>query len=266
MRVDDDGLVVSELAAADVDAVVVTPAHQYPTGVVMSPERRSALISWARDRRALIVEDDYDAEYRYDRDPVASLQGLAPDHVAFVGTTSKTLAPALRLGWIVPPASLLDDVENQFLATGVTPPTLDQVAMASFIADAGLDRHLRAMRRHYRAKRDTLIQALMRHLPDVRVGGAAAGLHLVAWLPEAATNMAQPSGPAVPGSGFTSCTRIARRGHRGRQHCCWATPYPPRPRSGQEHGCLPKLWAQSNWPHLKRADWTLPAGQSSLRM
>jgi GntR family transcriptional regulator / MocR family aminotransferase len=184
VRVDDHGLVVSELAAADVDAVVVTPAHQYPTGVVMSPERRSALISWARDRRALIVEDDYDAEYRYDRDPVASLQGLAPDHVAFVGTTSKTLAPALRLGWIVPPASLLDDVENQFLATGVTPPTLDQVAMASFIADAALDRHLRVMRRHYRAKRDTLIQALMRHLPGVKVGGAAAGLHLVAWLPE----------------------------------------------------------------------------------
>ena len=97
MRVDAGGLVVSELAAADVDAVVLTPAHHYPTGVVMTAERRGALIAWARQRRALIVEDDYDVEYRFGRDPVASLQGLAPDLVAFVGTTSKTLAPALRL-------------------------------------------------------------------------------------------------------------------------------------------------------------------------
>jgi len=184
VRVDGDGLIVSELAASDADAVVLTPAHQYPTGVVMTPERRSALIAWARDRSALIVEDDYDAEYRYDRDPVASLQGLAPDRVAFVGTTSKTLAPALRLGWIVPPADMLLDVEREFLVSGVTPPTLEQVAMASFIADAALDRHLRMMRRRYRAKRDLLIEALGRHLPDVRIGGAAAGLHLLAWLPD----------------------------------------------------------------------------------
>ena len=182
--VDDRGLVVSGLAAADADAVVVTPAHQYPTGVVMAPDRRAELIAWARERGALIVEDDYDAEYRYDRDPVASLQGLAPDCVAFIGTVSKSLAPALRLGWIVPPVELLDEVENEFLATGVTPPTLDQIALASFIADAALDRHLRAMRRRYRAKRDVLIDALSRDLPAVRVGGAAAGLHLIAWLPE----------------------------------------------------------------------------------
>jgi GntR family transcriptional regulator / MocR family aminotransferase len=137
VRVDGDGLIVSELAASDVEAVVLTPAHQYPTGAVMTPERRKALIAWARARGALIVEDDYDAEYRYDRDPVASLQGLSPDHVAFVGTTSKTLTPALRLGWIVAPADLLGELETEFLVTGVTPPTLDQIAMASFIADAG---------------------------------------------------------------------------------------------------------------------------------
>jgi GntR family transcriptional regulator/MocR family aminotransferase len=183
IRVDECGLIVSELAASDAGAVVLTPAHQYPTGVVMTPERRAALVAWARDRGALIVEDDYDAEYRYDRDPVASLQGLAPDRVAYVGTTSKTLAPALRLGWMVPPDELLDEVEAQFLLTGITPATVDQVAMASFIADAGLDRHLRLMRRRYRAKRDMMIEALSRHLPDVRVGGAAAGLHLIAWLP-----------------------------------------------------------------------------------
>ncbi|MDX6333858.1 MAG: GntR family transcriptional regulator / MocR family aminotransferase [Streptosporangiaceae bacterium] len=184
VRVDADGLVVSELAAADVDAVVMTPAHQYPTGVVMTAERRSALITWARERRALIVEDDYDVEYRFGREPVASLQGLAPDLVAFVGTTSKTLAPALRLAWMVPPSHLIDDVENMLLVTGVTPPTLDQMAMASFIEDAALERHLRSMRRRYRAKRDVLVGALGTHLPGVRISGAAAGLHLLAWLPD----------------------------------------------------------------------------------
>jgi GntR family transcriptional regulator / MocR family aminotransferase len=178
--------VITELAAADVDAVVMTPAHHYPTGVVMTAERRGALIAWARGRGALIVEDDYDVEYRFGRDPVASLQGLAPDLVAFVGTTSKTLAPALRLAWVVPPSRLIDDVENVLLVTGVTPPTIDQVAMASFIEDAGLERHLRSMRRRYRAKRDLLVAELGRHLPEVRVSGTAAGLHVLAWLPDGA--------------------------------------------------------------------------------
>ncbi len=184
VRVDADGMVVSELAAANVDAVVMTPAHQYPTGVVMTAERRSALIRWAREQRALIVEDDYDVEYRFGREPVASLQGLAPDLVAFVGTTSKTLAPALRLAWVVPPSHLIDNVEDALLVTGVTPPTLDQIAMASFIENAALERHLRSMRRRYRVKREILIDALGKHLPAVRIGGAAAGLHLIAWLPD----------------------------------------------------------------------------------
>ena len=184
VRVDADGLVVSDLAAADVDAVVMTPAHQYPTGVVMTAQRRAALITWARERRALIVEDDYDVEYRFGREPVASLQGLAPDLVAFVATTSKTLAPALRLAWIVPPSHLIDDVENVLLVTGVTPPTFDQIAMASFIEDAALERHLRSTRRRYRAKREVLIDALGKHIPAARVSGTAAGLHLLAWLPD----------------------------------------------------------------------------------
>src|SRR5690349_15109454 len=174
IRVDADGMVVSELAAADVDAVVMTPAHHYPTGVVMTAERRGALIAWARDRGALIVEDDYDVEYRFGRDPVASLQGLAPDLVAFVGTTSKTLAPALRLAWLVPPSHLIDDVEDLLLVTGVTPPTLDQVAMASFIEEAALERHLRAMRRNYRAKRNVLVGALAEHVPEIRISGGTA--------------------------------------------------------------------------------------------
>jgi len=150
----------------------------------MTAERRGALLAWARQRQALIVEDDYDVEYRYGREPVASLQGLAPDRVAFIGTTSKILAPAMRLAWMVPPAHLIDDVERELQITGAIPPTLDQIAMASFIQEAALERHLRSMRRHYRAKRQMLLDALAQYIPDVRVGGNAAGLHLLAWLPE----------------------------------------------------------------------------------
>ena len=217
VRVDADGLVVSELIAAEVDAVVMTPAHHYPTGVVMTATRRAALIRWARERQALIVEDDYDVEYRFDREPVASLQGLAPDLVAFVGTTSKTLAPALRIAWIVPPSHLIDDVENVLLVTGVNPPTLDQIAMASFIEDAALERHLRSMRRRYRAKRDVLIDALRQHLPEVRVSGTAAGLHLLARLPDGADEHATAMAARRSGVGL----------HELHRHCTTHAPSPP---------------------------------------
>ena len=181
--VDDDGLRVTELAAREVDAVMVTPAHQYPIGAVLSAERRADLVTWAQRRGATILEDDYDAEYRYDHDPMAALQGLAPRHVAFVGTVSKTLAPALRTGWIVVPPHLLAEVEQEFRVSAAMPPTLDQVALASLIEDGALDRHLRAMRRRYRVKRELLIETVARHA-DVRVSGAAAGLHVTAWLPD----------------------------------------------------------------------------------
>jgi GntR family transcriptional regulator/MocR family aminotransferase len=184
VRVDDDGLVVSDLADVDVDAVMVTAAHQYPTGVVLAPQRREALIAWARQRHAVIIEDDYDAEYRYDHDPLAALQGLAPERVAYVGTVSKTLAPALRIGWIVPPPPLLREVEQEFRVSAARPPTVDQVALAALIEEGGLDRHLRAMRRRYRSKRELLINTLAEHAPELRVSGAAAGLHVIAWLPE----------------------------------------------------------------------------------
>jgi GntR family transcriptional regulator/MocR family aminotransferase len=215
--VDADGLVVSELAATGVVGVVITPAHQYPTGVVMTAERRSALLAWAHQRQALIVEDDYDVEYRFGRDPVASLQGLAPDRVVFVGTTSKTLAPALRLAWMVPPARLIDEVEDVLRITGVTPPTLDQLALAAFISDAALERHLRAMRRRYRAKRDVLVDALHTYLPEARVRGTAAGLHLLAELPAGADERAiglraREAGVAV---------------HEVHRHCTTQAPFPP---------------------------------------
>jgi GntR family transcriptional regulator/MocR family aminotransferase len=217
VRVDADGLVVSELAAADVDAVVITPAHQYPTGVVMTAERRSALVAWAHERQALIIEDDYDVEYRFGREPIASLQGLAPDRVAFVGTTSKTLAPALRLAWMVPPPGLIDEVESVMLVTGVTPPTLDQLAMASFIGDAGLERHLRSMRRRYRAKRDVLVGALRTYLPGVRVAGTAAGLHVLAQLPDRADERATALRARSAGVGV----------HELHRHCTVRAPAPP---------------------------------------
>jgi GntR family transcriptional regulator / MocR family aminotransferase len=216
VRVDQDGLVVSDLAAADVDAVVVTPAHQYPTGVVMSAERRRALVTWARERGALIVEDDYDAEYRFDRDPVSALQGLAPDRVAFVGTTSKTLAPALRLGWVVPPASLVDDVERELLVTGVTAPTVEQLALASFISDSGLERHLRRMRTRYAAKRELLIESLERWLPETELSGISAGLHVLVWLP-----------PGVDEAGTAARAREAGVGvHELHRHCTTVAPLP----------------------------------------
>jgi GntR family transcriptional regulator / MocR family aminotransferase len=217
VRVDADGLVVSELIAADVDAVVMTPAHHYPTGVIMTAERRAALIAWARERQVLIVEDDYDVEYRFGREPVASLQGLAPDLVAFVGTTSKTLAPALRLAWVVPPSRLIDEVENVLLVSGVTPPTLDQIAMASFIEDAALERHLRSMRRRYRAKRDVLIDALGTHLPEVGISGTAAGLHLLARLPDGADEHATAMQARNSGVGL----------HELHRHCTTHAPSPP---------------------------------------
>ncbi|MDQ5833933.1 MAG: PLP-dependent aminotransferase family protein [Actinomycetota bacterium] len=181
--VDAGGLVVSELERADVDAVVVTPAHQYPTGVVLSPERRGALIDWARRRRALIVEDDYDAEYRYDREPVAALQGLAPDLVVHTGTASKTLAPALRLAWLMVPDHLIDDVTAQHQLTMAMPSVIEQGALAVMLERGELERHLRQMRRRYRPRRDALAEALAGELPEAHVGGASAGLHLVAWLP-----------------------------------------------------------------------------------
>jgi GntR family transcriptional regulator / MocR family aminotransferase len=190
VRVDADGLVVSELARARVDAVVLTPAHQYPTGIVLSPERRTELVEWARRHDAVIVEDDYDAEYRYDRKPVAALQGLAPDVVAFAATTSKTLAPALRIGWMVLPQRLVEPVTKVQRVTAAQPSVIDQAALATFIASASLDRHLRQMRRRYRAKRDLLLAALKEHLPEARVRGAAGGLHVLATLPEGADESA----------------------------------------------------------------------------
>jgi GntR family transcriptional regulator / MocR family aminotransferase len=141
-------------------------------------------LRWARSRDALIVEDDYDAEYRYDRAPVGSIQGLAPDRVIYAGTASKTLAPGLRLGWLVPPVHLVDAIAEAKTLADRGSPILDQLAFADFLARGEFDRHLRRMRPLYRRRRDTLLAALRAHLPDLEPAGIAAGLHLVAYLRE----------------------------------------------------------------------------------
>jgi GntR family transcriptional regulator/MocR family aminotransferase len=181
--VDASGLQVDALDRARVDAVVVTPAHQHPTGVVLTPERRTALLRWLRDRDGVAIEDDYDAEYRYDRAAVKALHGLDPDRIVYAGSTSKTLAPALRLGWLVTPVALQPAVaEEKFLSDQGT-GRIEQHALADFLARGELDRHLRRMRLRYRARRDALIAALAEVLPDATVHGIAAGLHLTLRLP-----------------------------------------------------------------------------------
>jgi GntR family transcriptional regulator / MocR family aminotransferase len=180
--VDDRGVDVTALEASRAGAVVLTPAHQWPTGVVLAPERRLALIDWAARREAVIIEDDYDAEFRYDRDPVGALQGLAPDRVVALGTVSKSLAPVLRLGWIASPPRLAATLAGVKDLTDRGTPGLDQLALALMIETGRYDRHLRRMRAEYAARRDVLVQALAGHAPSVRLTGLAAGFHAVAHL------------------------------------------------------------------------------------
>jgi GntR family transcriptional regulator/MocR family aminotransferase len=181
--VDDHGLRVDRLAAVGAEVVLVTPAHQFPTGTVLAAPRRAALVAWAQRHDAVIVEDDYDAEYRYDREPIGAVQGLAPERVVYGGTASKTLAPALRLGWLVLPAWLVDAVAEEKALDDMASPALEQLALADLLGRGEVDRHLRRNRARYRSRRDTLVAALQVHAPQVRVGGIAAGLHAVAELP-----------------------------------------------------------------------------------
>jgi GntR family transcriptional regulator/MocR family aminotransferase len=181
--VDGDGLIVERLAESSADAVLVTPAHQCPVGSTMSPSRRAALLTWAAETNAIVIEDDYDGEFRYDRQPVAAMQGLDPDHVVYAGTASKTLAPALRLAWFALPQSLIGDAVRQRSVADRFAPVLDQLALAELIDGGDFDRHVRRMRLRYRRRRDQLLTALGEVAPDLDVHGIAAGLHMVVELP-----------------------------------------------------------------------------------
>lgn len=177
IAVDDDGMHIDALERANADAVLVTPAHQFPTGIVMSGERRTALLAWLRARDVVAIEDDYDAEFRYDRAPVGALQSLEPERVVYCGTASKMLAPALRIGWMIVPRQMLAAVqrEQRLADNGVS--RIEQHALATLFGKGEIDRHLRRMRLRYRAQRDALIDALAAEMPEASVKGIAAGLH-----------------------------------------------------------------------------------------
>lgn len=174
--VDADGLDVNALAACDAAAVVVTPAHQFPTGVEMSPERRAALVEWAERNERLIVEDDYDAELRYDKTRRGALQGLAAERVLHIGSASKRLAPGLRLGWMLTPSWLAWPLTSAKAVEDAGADAATQLALADFITRGELDRHLRRMRQRYADRRDALGRAVGVHLPGARMAGDAAGL------------------------------------------------------------------------------------------
>jgi GntR family transcriptional regulator/MocR family aminotransferase len=188
--VDELGLDVAALAASGARVVVVTPAHQSPTGVVLVPQRRHALVEWAARSDGFVIEDDYDSEFRYDREPVGVLQGLAPDRVFTIGTVSKSLAPAVRLGWVLVPPDLAAAVAAEKRVSDRGSPGLDQLAVAALLESGRYDRHLRHMRAVYARRRGVLIDSLARHAPGVRLTGLAAGFHAVAHLPDSADEQA----------------------------------------------------------------------------
>ncbi|MFF3321462.1 PLP-dependent aminotransferase family protein [Streptomyces sp. NPDC002889] len=166
-----------------VGAVLMTPAHQFPTGVALHPDRRAAAVDWARGTGGVILEDDYDGEFRYDRRPVGALQGLDPERVVYLGTSSKSLAPGLRLAWMVLPEHLVGEVLEAKGRVDWVSSALDQLTLAEFIASGAYDRHVRSMRLRYRRRRDHLVRQLAERAPDIRVSGIAAGLHAILELP-----------------------------------------------------------------------------------
>ncbi|HEY0815164.1 MAG TPA: PLP-dependent aminotransferase family protein, partial [Pseudonocardia sp.] len=165
----------------DLDAVLLTPAHQFPMGTALDARRRAAFVSWARDRGSLVVEDDYDGEFRYDRRPLGAMQALAPDHVVYGGTASKALAPAVGLAWLVPPARLVGPIVAELARGGARTAVLDQLTLAAFLSSGRYDRHVRRSRLAYRRRRDRLVAALAP--TGLRVHGLPAGLHAIVDLP-----------------------------------------------------------------------------------
>lgn len=211
--VDGDGLNVDILASTHARAVVVTPAHQSPTGVALSAERRLALVEWARRSDGYVIEDDYDTEFRYDRQPVGALQGLAPDRVVGMGSVSKTLAPMLRLGWIACPTSILAVTLREKALIGRGAPALDQLALAALIESGRFDKHLRHVRAVYGRRRRRLVEAVAAHAPQAHVEGLAAGCHAVIRLPPGYDEATVVDACAERGVGIYGMSRY--RSHAG---------------------------------------------------
>jgi GntR family transcriptional regulator / MocR family aminotransferase len=181
--IDERGIDVDALASSGAEAAVVTPAHSMPLGAALAPERRRELVAWARGRNALVLEDDYDAELRYDRGPTGCLQGLAPDVVVLAGSVSKTLAPSLRLGWLCLPDDLVTGATAVRAALDGGGPRFEELALAELLSSGAFDRHLRACRQRYRRKRSLLVETVSTALPQARLRGIAGGLHAVLELP-----------------------------------------------------------------------------------
>ena len=194
LPVDDEGVDVRRLSPTRPSALLATPAHQFPTGVPLSPERRADLVEWARASDTIVIEDDYDGEFRYDRQPVGALQALDPDRVTYCGTTSKSLAPGVRLGWLALPEWLLGRVIEAKRLADHQSASLDQLALAELIRSGHYDRHVRRSRQRYRRRRDLLVAALADRVPRVQVAGIAAGQHVLVELP---TSMAETETEAV---------------------------------------------------------------------
>ena len=191
--VDEAGIDVGRLGKSNADGVLVTPTHQSPTGFVLSGERRCELLDWLGSRKCFALEDDYDAEFRYDRGPVGALQGLAPERVVYAGTASKTLAPGLRIGWLVVPDAMREAILSEHRLADYGAPRIEQNALATFINDGDLDRHLRRMRLIYRERRNALVSAIDEFLPEASIDGISAGLHAVVSLPESIDEQAVSS-------------------------------------------------------------------------
>jgi GntR family transcriptional regulator/MocR family aminotransferase len=201
--VDADGIDIDRAPARarPLRAALVTPAHQYPTGAVLSPARRLRLVDWADRTDGLVIEDDYDAEYRYDHHPVGALQGMAPSRVVLGGSTSKTLAPGLRLGWLVVPPALSAEAARHKRGIDLMAPVLEQAALAELLVSGSYERHIRRSRARYRRRRDLVVSLLAAELPDARVRGTSAGLHLLVETPSVADEAAVEAEAARRGVG-----------------------------------------------------------------
>jgi GntR family transcriptional regulator/MocR family aminotransferase len=204
---DDLGAAVGDLERLDTPAVLVTPAHHFPHGVPLHPSRRTAVVDWADRTDGYVLEDDYDGEFRYDRQPVGALQSLDPARVIYLGSTSKSLTPVLRLGWMVVPTELVDDVVAAAGGQQFYVDALTQLTMADFIVAGHYDKHIRRMRTSYRRRRDTLAQRLAPFAPAVTVTGLSAGLHLLLLLPQGTEpELLQRAGEA--GVGIAGLSRL----------------------------------------------------------
>ena len=215
--VDERGARTDLLAESGAGVAFLAPAHQFPLGVVLRPERRTHAIAWARATGGIVIEDDYDAELRYDRQPVGALQALDPEHVAYAGTASKTLAPGLRLGWLVLPRSLLDPVVILRRTEDVHVPATHQLAFAELLRSGAFERHVRRMRSSYRTRRDRLLAMLAERAPSVTPVGIVAGLRVLLELPPEA-----PSADELAARALEQSIELFPVGR------CYADRHPPR--------------------------------------